>query len=144
MEKNRTWKHNIIFTEWWLGTSRMTELTQLYLLNDDREFWRQNGITKHNFTQWIPRTYSRTAERKHECIYCMTAEILKTKGNILPNTIYSQNKGDRHVALVNFSKRGNCTRWSCSWEFQRFEKLTRANWFQIKLKTVWLPTHNAL
>ena len=29
-------------------------------------------------------------------------------------------------------------------QFQLFEKLTRANWFQIELKTVWLPLQIAL
>ena len=64
------------------------QLTQIYVLNDGREFWRQNGITTHYFI-W------------------------------------------------------NCTRRSGSWEFQLFEKLTCATWLQIKLGTVWLPTHNA-
>ena len=61
------WRRNVqdtaIFIEWRPGTSRMTELTNNF---EDK-------------THGIPRTYSRTVERKHKYIYRMTAGILKTK-----------------------------------------------------------------
>ena len=70
------WRRNVqdtaIFIEWRPGTSRMTELTNICTE------WRP-GILRIKLTEWIPRTYSRTAERKHTYIYRMTAGILKTK-----------------------------------------------------------------
>ena len=81
------------------------------------------------------------AERKHK-IYLSDDGIRnfedKTSRNFPPNTIYSRNKNDMlHL-----------------WSFQQAEiALTRKalvrisafwNWFQTKLETVCLPTHNAL
>ena len=51
----------------------------------------------------------------------------KTPWNVLLNTIYSQNKDDM-------------LRISAFWKTHS----RNVNWFQIKLETVWLPTHNSL
>ena len=62
----------------------------------------------------------------------------KTPWNFLLNTIYSQNKKELlHLWIFQQAEIALAWKWlvriSAFW-----------NWFQIKLETVWLPTHNAL
>ena len=112
-------------TEWWPGILR-TKRHTVYSRNE-----------------YIPRTCSRTAERKHKYIYRMTAsEILKTKRR---ETFFWAQFIHRIKSTCCtcefFNKLKLLSPGSGSWEFQ----LSRnANWFQIKLETVWLPIHNAL
>ena len=100
-----------------------------------------NTISLHN--EYCQRTAGRRRGNTVKYIYWMTAGFLKTKRNGPPNTIYSRNKSDV-LHLWIFQKGEIALAKAARESFSFVKNLMRIKWFQIKLETVWLPTHNAL